>query len=276
MEKYIIDNEIVFSPQERLLLSLKLSSKSTIHNASANCLTLLLENQGEVVSHSELMMAGWGKDAKRTLSNAAYYQCFVNLRKVFRELGYQKEILITARGEGIRFNKYVRVKKQSVSAIPSYCQQKTLIQPTSSTSQNNGRIELQSSEVMQSPVLMENSTDSIMISKSKFHPGVRPWFFVGLFCFILISWLIVRKENDFTLSGYHHIANTPSCFYFNDRNENNSFVTSFLHRNGYVCEDGKKFFVSYFSASPRLTVFICGERVYQKCDSVTYIISSNE
>ena len=118
MDKYIIDNEIVFSPQEKQLLSLKNSSTFTMHSASSSCLTLLLEKHGEVVTQPELMVAGWGTNAMRTVSNAAYYQCFVNLRKVFRELGYQKEILTTVRGKGIRVNKYVRIKKLLRMGLP--------------------------------------------------------------------------------------------------------------------------------------------------------------
>lgn len=65
MVKYILNKQVIFLPGEKQLLSIKDGTRFTILKSSAHCLELLLERQGQLVSHSDLMVAGWGEDAKR-------------------------------------------------------------------------------------------------------------------------------------------------------------------------------------------------------------------
>lgn len=285
MDKYIIDNEIVFSPQEKQLLSLKNSSTFTMHSASSSCLTLLLEKHGEVVTQPELMVAGWGTNAMRTLSNAAYYQCFVNLRKVFRELGYQKEILTTVRGKGIRVNKYVRIKKVvEDGATISPLRQQDISKPEQPVKHNLRRAELSPAFLTSEAAFLpareaqpETASEPVVVKKIFSQRIVYLLLLLGgLLSIAFFIWTIINKENEFTIDGYRNFAKEPSCVYFNDRNDNNDFVVGFLQRHGYNCSAGKKYFVSYFSTSPRLTIFICGPQATLKCDSVTYIVDKND
>lgn len=285
MLKYIIDDEIVFYPQERQLLSLKNSSTFTIHSTSSNCLTLLLEKHGEVVTQPELMVAGWGENAMRTVSNAAYYQCFVNLRKIFRELGYQKEILITVRGKGIRFNRYVRLKKSAQDeAVVLPLRQQHISPPVQPAEQSLRRTELipvsLPAEVTLSPdpvVKLEAMNAPVSVKKRRLQRTIfflQPLGIVLILAFI--GWTIAHKKSEFTIDGYHNFSNKSSCIYFNDRDNNYDYIVGFLQTHGYACDAGKKYFVSHFSASPRLTIFICDPRSSLKCDSVTYIVNENE
>lgn len=281
MEKYIIDNEIVFFPDEKLLLSLKNASKLYIHSTSASCLKLLLERQGEVISHSELMIAGWGTNAKRTVSNAAYYQSFVNLRKALRELGYHKKILMTVRGKGILLHRYIRVKKQTEPLSQVFDRQEILSQSYSLATQNHFHVELNSAkltpEVMMphTPEAIANISVKQAIINKKTITVIFLLLLASLFLFYLFSTLM-RNDKHFSISGYQHITNTPSCLFFNERNKDNKFIMAFMAHNGFRCEGSKRFFVSYFPESPRLTVFICDSHSSVKCDSVTYIVNKNE
>ncbi|WP_220138018.1 hypothetical protein, partial [Myxococcus llanfairpwllgwyngyllgogerychwyrndrobwllllantysiliogogogochensis] len=98
----------------------------------------------------------------------------------------------------------------------------------------------------------------------------------GLLLLAFIIWTISNKKINFTIDGYRNFSNEPSCVYFNERNDNNDYVINFLQSHGYVCDTGNKYFVSHFSASPRLTIFICGPKTSLKCDSVTYIVDKND
>lgn len=120
MGNYIIDNEVFFFYKEKKLCSRKNNTVVSVPGTSTRCLVLLLEKQGEIVTQTELMIAGWGDDAIRHVSNAAYYQSFVILRRLFKELGYNRSPLITVRGRGIRFDKHVRVEKNEVNRLDEY------------------------------------------------------------------------------------------------------------------------------------------------------------
>lgn len=266
MESYIIDNLIVFTPDEKVIFSLKNNKKCTINSTGARCLKLLLDQQGEIVRQSELMIAGWGDDALSKLSIPAYYQCFVNLRKSFRDIGYQKDLFTTFRGKGIMVNTYVLVKKENLDCIIDVQQENV---------ENCISHQPDKEDILTEPVETELfNKRNIPIKKVR----TRPLVCIILFLIIgaLVAIYLLNEERSVILSGYTRIVNSPSCFYFNNKNKNNAFIAEYLNNKKYDCTKDIDYFISYFSAAPRLSIFICRKSKPFNCDSVTYILNGSE
>ncbi|MCW9445978.1 winged helix-turn-helix domain-containing protein [Klebsiella oxytoca] len=272
MNIFIIDNEIAFLPDERKLLCLKNMSEYTIHRASERCLTLLIERQGRVITHNELMVVGWGEDALRTISTASYYQAFVNLRKAFKKLGYKNKLFVTIRGEGIRLNSYIDIRKEDV--LPSNGQ----LLPTDTTPED-----IKSERIFYNPdesnlgEKIQNKTISMI--HSLFFNKIMTSNFRNLFILITLSLMLsmivffISFNNEIKIPGFIQDSQSPACFQFNKNNKSNKFSIDFLSKKGFSCDTQKKYYVSYFHTSPRLTVFICDNNHSSfNCEAETYIV----
>ncbi|EGT3571874.1 hypothetical protein F6R83_02540 [Citrobacter amalonaticus] len=283
MVKYIMNKQVIFLPGEKQLLSIKDGTRFTILKSSAHCLELLLERQGQLVSHSDLMIAGWGENAKRTVSNSAYYQSFVNLRNVLKKLGCPDNILLTIRGKGVRLNAYIAVEKYEddaqnpIESFHSVSDELYILPALDKTYQDD---QLTDKKIIQAgKTFAQPDTETSLASENK--KTIKMFSYclaiilplIGLFAYFLYR---ASFHPEFIIKGYSHINGTPACYLANTRNINNDFAINFIHNKGLVCNKDIKYFISYFSTSPRLTVFTCGKDASLKCDSTTYIVVKNE
>lgn len=276
MKVYVIDNEIVFFPEKKRLQSLKNSSSLSMQGTSARCLDLLIERQGKIVTQSELMIAGWGEDAIRTISTAAYYQCFVSLRRAFKELGYNKQLFITVRGQGVRFSSYVEITSKEEFFLQED------VETTQSEEQfadrqertKNPDVVFISAEHVANPKSPMLQTSEHSNKGQPLHRLKSILLIIGLgFCVGYIIYYYFYNQPAFHIDGFISQSDAPSCFYFNQRNSNNNFIIHFMREKGYDCDNNKEYFISYFSISPRMTIFSCDKRSSFSCDSETYILN---
>jgi len=279
MKIYVIDNEIVFFPEKRRLLSLKNSSSFSMHGTSARCLDLLLERQGKIVTQSELMIAGWGEDAIRTISHAAYYQCFVSLRRAFKELGYNKQLFATVRGQGIRFNSYIEITVKEESSLQEDVVTTGSEDETSDLQKEAAKkpdAAILNAEHIASPVppMLQTSEQNNKNKSPASHRLKYILLIIGAGIFVgFIFHYYFYNQPAFHINGFARQSDAPSCFYFNERNSDNNFASHFMSERGYICDNHKQYFISYFSISPRLTIFACDKRASFSCDSETYILN---
>lgn len=112
---YIIDDVVVFIPKDKVLRSLATQKSLSIHSPAAKCLLLLIERR-ELVSQADLYKAAWGDDALKKVSSATYYQCFVNLRKALKYIGYDGELIKTIHKEGVIINEDIAITEYTPSA----------------------------------------------------------------------------------------------------------------------------------------------------------------
>lgn len=280
MTKYLINKDIIFLPEEKILFSIKKNVKFNVHRTGAHCLELLLERQGQLVLQLDLMVAGWGEDAKRTVSNAAYYQALTNLRKILRELGCPDNALMTIRGRGVRLNAYIDVKKTE-SVKPSVGEDSDIVnhvkneqtvvdiaaEPDSAAS---------SGDIMQTSPAQENISSGGRNNRVIYRYGFYILIAIVTTCSTVFFWNNKHILNRTHLEGFTHINGTPLCYYVNNRNIDNAFAIDYVSNRNLKCNGDAKYYISYFSTSPRLSVFKCGEDASLNCDSSTYILVKDE
>lgn len=108
---YIINDFLQFSPLSNRLT--KLNEKNvyvTLNSPASRCLLMLIKQQGNIITQQEFMDEVWQKKGMVVGKNT-YYQNISILRKTFKNIGMDEDIVITiprigltlAQGVDIRF-----------------------------------------------------------------------------------------------------------------------------------------------------------------------------
>ncbi|XXD10856.1 winged helix-turn-helix domain-containing protein [Klebsiella sp. R445] len=247
MKKYTIDKEIVFFPDQKTIHSLKNGRSATLHGPSSRCFLFLIENQERVVSTKELIEMGWsGEESAKIVSQATYYQCFVNLRKSLKDIGYGKNLIVTIRQCGMRINASVGI------VISDDSQELTLLPQV---------------------IAEENIKRPETLDVTTFSPFRGWWIYAFSLCLIIffIGFFYMSSDTNIMPDDYHTIDGYPECFFFNKENRNNEKATSFMKGKGYACNGSGYYYISYLSAAPRINIFFCPVKYSKECDSITFV-----
>lgn len=108
--KYVLNAVFEFDPIKLTLRNKESNEYVRIHSTSAKCLLLLIEKHQVIVSQKELLQAGWG-DKSHTVTYNALYQCILNLRKSFIQLGCEKAIIVTIPRKGLMISEDIIIER---------------------------------------------------------------------------------------------------------------------------------------------------------------------
>jgi DNA-binding winged helix-turn-helix (wHTH) protein len=61
IQSYIIGEDVVFTPSQRMIVD-RLNSKKLSFMYPSCCLEILLNNQGKIVSQDQLILCGWRRN----------------------------------------------------------------------------------------------------------------------------------------------------------------------------------------------------------------------
>ncbi|MEW7313650.1 winged helix-turn-helix domain-containing protein [Buttiauxella gaviniae] len=98
--RYILDGIYIFNPSSLTILNNETNELVKIHNTSAKCLLLLIEKHATIVTQKQLLQYAW-EEKSNTVTHNALYQCILNLRKNFMQLGCTKNIITTVPRKGL-------------------------------------------------------------------------------------------------------------------------------------------------------------------------------
>ncbi|STW80490.1 transcriptional regulator CadC [Klebsiella michiganensis] len=103
MEKtYTINGIITFIPQRGALILIADETKTVSLNMPASrCLLLLIQQDGKTVARETFFEEVWIKHGSQVTSNG-FYQNISLLRRAFKELGMEGDIIITLPRVGVR------------------------------------------------------------------------------------------------------------------------------------------------------------------------------
>lgn len=110
MEKtYTINGIITFIPQRGALILIADETKTVSLNMPASrCLLLLIQQDGKTVARETFFEEVWIKHGSRVTSNG-FYQNISLLRRAFKELGMEGDIIITLPRVGVRLDATISV-----------------------------------------------------------------------------------------------------------------------------------------------------------------------
>ncbi|MDT8880989.1 winged helix-turn-helix domain-containing protein [Klebsiella aerogenes] len=107
-EVYLIDGLVSFD-RERMILTNTISNDTvTLTPNLAECLVLLLSNQGDVISQEYFINEVWGKK-RMFISENTLVQNIRKLRGFLHSIGLRKDYIVTQKGKGYYFSNEVEV-----------------------------------------------------------------------------------------------------------------------------------------------------------------------
>lgn len=110
---YLIDGRLCFYPVTNVLKPLDDSiTEVVLSKPASRCFLLLIERQGEVVSHDDFINEVWGKKGIVVTKNT-YYQSISILRKRLKALGFDDDVIVTLPRKGLMLSEEVAVIKQN-------------------------------------------------------------------------------------------------------------------------------------------------------------------
>jgi DNA-binding winged helix-turn-helix (wHTH) protein len=115
---YIINHELVFFPRSHILSTLNGEKKLLLSIPASLCFQVLIENQGKIVSHDELLSQVWGKRGINVNNNTLYQNIFL-LRKSLNAFELDsKNIISTISKRGFIINENLSMIFQSEFHFP--------------------------------------------------------------------------------------------------------------------------------------------------------------
>ncbi|HBO22415.1 MAG TPA: hypothetical protein DD649_05930, partial [Providencia sp.] len=115
---YLINNDVEFIYEKNILRSRELGVDQVLLVPSSRILKFLIENEGDLISQKELFKVGWG-DKIEYVTNNAFYQNILLLRKAFESLNQPNNIIINIPRKGYRLNENIVIDKivESIESI---------------------------------------------------------------------------------------------------------------------------------------------------------------
>lgn len=107
---YVINNDVTFDPESNVLYSKADNKKVNMLTPSGQCLLILLENKGNIVSKKDIYEFVWERYGLTATDNA-FYQTVLYLRKNLKEAGLLAEIVKTVPRKGVLVPSSVQVDK---------------------------------------------------------------------------------------------------------------------------------------------------------------------
>lgn len=241
---YLINGTTEFWPEKRLLLCKTDRRSLTLQAPASGYLLELITRKPDIVSHADLILAGWGP-LHEGVSLNTFYQSMLVLRQSLEEIGLGKNLILTVRRQGL--------------TIP----ERIAVTPIGSLSPE---IILNAPEKQLSETMPANSSHPEVRKKSS--KGSKGYNKRSLIIFSSLGFSILVLFNIFLyffnspqesfFSQYYPSPPFEGCnVYVNNPSISNDVYMEFINRNNLDCDSRKWWYISAYINSPRISLVRC-------------------
>lgn len=125
---FLLNGTVIFSPERNVLHAKSDETKRiALSNPATRCLYLLIQQQGQVIERDYFFEHVWFINGAQVTNNT-FYQNISLLRRAFKELGLNEELIVTVPKVGIRLERQLNVVEQEAEVPRS---EKPLPEPVS-------------------------------------------------------------------------------------------------------------------------------------------------
>lgn len=111
---FLLNSTVVFWPERNVLYAKSDETKRiTLSNPATRCLLLLIQQQGQVIERDYFFEHVWYINGAQVTNNT-FYQNISLLRRAFKELGLNEELIVTVPKVGIRTEPQLEVLEQKI------------------------------------------------------------------------------------------------------------------------------------------------------------------
>ncbi len=240
--KIIINDAILYIPEEHRLSPLRVRGKESILNVPASrCLQLLLQRPGVVISQNEFFSEVWQKNGQYVTANTLYQNISL-LRKGMREAGLTKNIIRTVPKVGVVFSGTIEILDEDTDDVD------------------------EEESLHQEMALTENKPAVNPVEKPSFvsHLKRKKFLRFGLIAAFTLAILILltnnRSQSAQFFDTHNRITSVNQCSVYIDRNDLEVNVEGYvksLKANNVVCSPDEFIYITRTPANNDTLVLFC-------------------
>ena len=245
---FIINNKIIYDQENHTLKNS--DDPSRFFNLTlpvSLCLSLLIKNKGEIVSHNDFIAEVWQSRGMHT-NVSTLYQNISLLRKSFRTVGYEENIINTFSKKGFS----IIADIEPFETTKEHAEQ---TQQTQQTQQNANANQPQEYQPETEDTSVQE-TFSVHLFKSK-----KTYLFIMtvIFYFIILSLFSYKKTSQFSFKKYTEITTINSLCHImrNDAHESNDIFFDFLKTNTLSCSSEEWWYITNTPPNKRFSLIQC-------------------
>ncbi|MFJ3458539.1 transcriptional regulator [Scandinavium goeteborgense] len=266
---YVINHSVRFDPLLHTLAPLDNHElEVTLHTPASECLDLLLNHTGEILSQNALTEEIWGKK-KAFVATNTLYQTIASIRKGLRTVGLKDEILRTVPKQGFQLLASVEVREENY----------LLSEEELSPQAENDVFKEKTPEIF-------NSISKVTPPQHKESSSVRPTVKVRnhslIFSVILFliccggGWLYMNQpEKNTFFSNYHDVGVVKGCRLYSSwrgKEKNIDLFTAFTQSNSPVCHTGDVFYMTLNRMQQVSSLLQCDKDINQDMAQCTIFV----
>lgn len=256
---YLINNVVIFYPEEHRLMPLDNKGVETSLNIPASrCLLLLIERKNSVVSKKEFYEQAWEQHGTYVTANT-FYQNISLLRKGLKSAGISEELIRTVPKKGLTLSDEVTITPLSEeNAI------------TAVTSMAKEEVAQDKEQIASAPKETKNT---------RFINRLCVTATVLFLCAVAVFLYDFRAESQY-FAGYKLDDTVNNCnLYLPNKEREPEKYIDFIKSNNISCNAKQELFMTMNRASEFISVIKCDGNINSKdseCDSEYYSRRMNE
>lgn len=241
---YLINGTTEFWPEKRLLLCKTDRRSLTLQAPASGYLLELITRKPDIVSHADLILAGWGS-LHEGVSLNTFYQSMLVLRQSLEEIGLGKNLILTVRRQGLTIPERIAVTPiGSLSPeIVLNAHEQPLSDSTAAKPPHHKALKKLST------IWDEHYKRSLIILPS------LGFFILALFN---ISLYFYNPPQESFFSQYYKAPPFKGCnVYVNNPSISNDVYIDFINRNNLDCDARNWWYISSYINSPSISLVRC-------------------
>lgn len=243
---FLLNSTVVFWPERNVLYAKSDETKRiTLSNPATRCLLLLIQQQGQVIERDYFFEHVWYINGAQVTNNT-FYQNISLLRRAFKELGLNEELIVTVPKVGIRLEPQLEVLEQKIE------------EPLSDLS------------VTPSVTPVNTVTKSLRMRS-------LCWILAGVVCCVIAAIVTWEAQFDPKLSRYVSLGVGEGChWYVNQDVLKFDQHQQFIKTNTLDCQSYPWVYLTLYPNFPRISALTCRKQFsrWQDNDCVTHYSSS--
>lgn len=263
-EKYVINDTVLYIPDEHRLKPLGRRGKETLLNTPVNrCLLLLLKNPGDIVRQETLLTEVWEKNGQYVTMNTLYQNVLL-LRRGMREAGIIVSAIRTIPKIGVKFVGKVQLVEEEdnnhVVSKVNISDQDIPVKREIKQDPETMNVDTTLESVSDDEIVSENVNRGSWINWLKENREIR--FFLPAAILILFASLftIGPAESVLFFDTHDKISELGQCSVYTDRGDksmNSDEIKSFMADRELKCNTEEFLYITRVPRTGNVRIFFC-------------------
>jgi DNA-binding winged helix-turn-helix (wHTH) protein len=279
-KKYLINDTIIFSPEERKLYLLSnVEDFQYLTFPATKCLFVIIKNNPNVVAKEQLLEMVWGERGMIVPLNTLY-QNISSIRKALKKLSGDDAMIVTQPKKGFRFSKNITIKEYSeeVPVLKGITGSKSITNSKDmAASDDIPALDDKQRSLAKETVVFKNAAVSEYIPVSKAVPVEKPHYYAKhcliaklvllvllfIILFFIFYWVQTGSEKTNFFTDYiYRLEN--KCHIYTNYDSTHNIKAMALSKNIHDCESYPYVYITNYKYIPSSSSISCDKPIDSK------------